>query len=248
MRKQDLFYPASVTQLEHLLPKLTSAVQLKRNASWLLQFLMCCRKCCQFKLSNTLFTLHPACCLTFCTSVCNCIVLWQCLVLPCSVDSLRKQHGQVSKALDEGSDLPSSAALWNQSLHSLFHSNFTFRQRDCQPCRTGASCLCSPQQTDFQAQLKTCSQMNSSSTESKRRMPKFCYAVHLIAFHGQMLQLSSRPFFCSFEMATGNIQKVQIDTILQQGFLEGIKRSQTVKMNNYVILETGIDKTYTQHL
>lgn len=208
---------------------------------------MCCSKCCQFKLSNTVFTLHPACCPTFCTFVCNCIVPWQSLVLPCSVDSLRKQHSQVSKALDEGSDLPSSAALWNQSLHSLFHSNFTFRQRDCQPCRTGAWCLCSPQKTDFQAQLRTCSGMNSSSTESKWRTPKFCYTVYLIGFHGQMLQLSRRPFFYSFEMATG-IQKVQIDTIQQQGFLEGVKRSQTVKMYNYVVLETGIEKTYTQHL
>lgn len=72
MRKQDLFYPASVIQLEHLLSKLTSAVQLKRNASCpftapdvLHQVLSVQIKHCRF---------HPVSCLPCCTSVCSCSV------------------------------------------------------------------------------------------------------------------------------------------------------------------------------
>lgn len=91
-------------------------------------------------------------------------------------------------------------------LRSLFLSpTFLFRQKD----GTGAWCLCSPQQTDFQAQLSAWSQMNGSSTENKWRVPNFCYTVYLKVFHVQMLR---------------------IDTILYQGFLEGIKKSPAVKM------------------
>lgn len=63
-----------------------------------------------------------------------------------------------------------------------FSTTFLFRQEDCQPFRTGAWCLCSPQQADLQAQLSTWSPMNSSSTENKWRVPSFCYTVYLIDY------------------------------------------------------------------
>lgn len=84
--------------------------------------------------------------------------------------------------------------------------------------------LGSPQQTDFQAQPSIWSQMNSSSTENKWRVPNFSYTVYLIMLDVQMLPFSQQT--TSPLIGNDNREEKKLKG------LERIKKSQTDKILN----------------